>query len=101
MSPIVPAATRNSRASSRSDPISRGTPRPWPAAIDVSGGAGSTVPSTVGANGSRLSASWPQRAGSGLVCTSTTRSEAACTSLSSGTALIASRSAGTPSSAAR
>jgi hypothetical protein len=97
----VLAATRNSRASSRLEPISSGTFPPWPAAKEASGAAGSTAPSTVGANGSRLSVSCPHLAGSGAVCTSTTRSDAACTSFSSGTALIESRSAGTPSASAR
>ena len=97
----MPAATRNSRASSRFDPISSGTFPPWPALSEASGAAGRTEPSTVGANGSRLSVSCPHRAGSGVVCTSTTRSDAACTSLSSGTALIESRSGGTPSASAR
>ena len=41
-------ATRNSRASSRFDPISSGTPPPRPAASAASGAAGSTSPSTVG-----------------------------------------------------
>ena len=67
MRSMVLAATRNSRASSRFDPISSGTFPPWPAAIEVSGAAGRTEPSTVGANGSRLSASCPHRAGSGAV----------------------------------
>ena len=98
---IVPAATRNNRASSRFDPISSGTSPPRPDAKADSGAAGTTDPSTTGANGRRLSASDPHRAGSGAVCTSVTRSDAALTSLSSGTPARAERSAGTPSAAAR
>ena len=61
-----PRATRNSRASSRFEPISSGTPRPWPPRSTSAGARAARSPSTVGANGSRLSASCAPARGSGL-----------------------------------
>ena len=98
---MTPGATRNSRDSSRLEPTSTGTSADTPSAKASSGCAVTTVPSTTGANGSRLSARPPHLTGSGAVCTSTTRSEAAATRVSSSTAAISSRVGPVPRASAR
>ena len=98
---MAPAATRNSWASSRFVPVSSRTSLEAPPARAASGSAGRTSPSTVGLNGSRLRASWPHRAGSGAVWTSSVSAPAACETRSAGWPAMASRLAGTPRASAR
>ena len=101
MKSIAPGATRNSRDSSRLAPTRTRTSEDAPAAKASRGCCGSTVPSTTGAKGSRLSASEPHFTGSGALCTSMTSSAATRIRVSRSTAAIASRVGSTPSASAR
>ena len=69
--PSRPLIARNSRDSSRVWPTISGTSRAAPAASACQGVTGSTSPSTTGANGVSVSATWPHRSSYWLSLAST------------------------------